>query len=98
MTKLELSIDDFHPYVGQILKIEASDAVFELELVEVKALKVSREGVPPGFSLLFKDKDGKSYEQGTYQTQLEHLEEPILLFMVPVMAEGEGSYFESIFN
>ena len=93
-----LQIEDFEPYLDKTLRMEASNSAFDIQLVEMKTLKAV-EGAPrKGFSLLFKDPKNNSFPQGTYKTKLDHMDDPILLFMVPVVSSDDGTYLEAIFN
>ena len=70
----------------------------ELQLVEVKPLRAS-EGSPnqEPYSLLFRGPADSSLSQQTFRLQHE-VAGTFSLFLTRVMGQGEGSFFEAIFN
>jgi hypothetical protein len=73
-----------------------TEKTVELELVEVQA-----HGDVPGqterFSLLFRGALDLFLPQGTYRMEHEQLG-GVEIFVVPVRKDGEGIYYEAVFN
>lgn len=94
----KLQIEDFSPYLDKRIRAEKDGLSFELNLIEASPAKHSRDPKRKAFSLLFQGSTEDTFTQGTYTVHVDHLDQPALLFLVPIMAEGKDPYLEAIFN
>jgi hypothetical protein len=95
----QLRKDSFAGHLNQIFHFSknAFDVV-ELELIEVSNIKYQSHDVAgDSFSLVFKGPRSLPLEQGTYT--VENKSTGIFpLFIVPVYPQGNGMYYEAVFN
>ncbi len=85
--------------VNSVFVVEPDqDQSCELELIEVKLLK-HHDGAPrkDPFSLLFRGPREVMLQQCTYNLRHETLG-TFPLFLVPLLPDSSGNYFEAIFN
>jgi len=77
------------------LGVEAEQVV-ELELVEVEA-HGDVAGQAQRFSAFFRSPLERFLPQNTYRMEHEHLG-GVDIFIVPIRKDGEGIYYEAVFN
>jgi hypothetical protein len=74
----------------------APETQVELELVEVQA-QGDVAGQTERFSAIFRGPLGQFLQQSTYALEHENLGS-FELFIVPIRQDGEGFYYEAVFN
>jgi hypothetical protein len=94
-----LRLDIIQPELGSVFTISFTDARFDLELREAKALKHYIEDIHPRppFSLLFVCPDQRVLQQGIYAMDHDRLGRQEI-FIVPVAADADGVHYEAVFN
>ena len=98
----------FAEYLGESFFVELPDQTLELQLVEVKTLdspdsdesQRKREmGLrPESFSIVFRGPLEIPLSQGMVVMSNEKMGSFDPLFLVPVGADGQGRYYEAVFN
>lgn len=94
----DLTLESFEPHVDSIFAMLFDDGSdIDLRLVEATRL----EGIPaverPPFSLIFRGPQSPCLNQGSFHLRHETLG-PLLLFLVPVQSDGDGTDYEAVFT
>jgi hypothetical protein len=87
------------PCVGDAFRLQLDEGQsVDLELIEATALEPAR-GAPrqDPFSLVFRGPANVQLAQTTYRLQHEGMGE-VPVFLVPIGADEEGTFYEAIFN
>lgn len=90
---------DFANHLGEVFNVRKSPLEeVGLELAEVTSISSSTTGSPEeSFSAVFRGPQDRPLEQDTYV--VEHASMGAFpLFIVPVYPDGEGLYYQAIFN
>lgn len=100
----DLHVATFAAHVHTAFRIDLSSAqAITLKLVEVKDGASSDErpstaaAVQERFSIMFRSPHDRLLQQGMYRIQHDHLG-AFELFLVPVGLDGDGLYYEAVFN
>ncbi len=97
-------LETFQPHVGTVFQLTTGpDSTLDLELIEVKSLKLPGGEVRAGtrsepFRLTFRAADTETYyEQQIFQLTHEELG-PLEMFLVCIGPDDDGMCYEAIFN
>lgn len=98
----DLRLEDFTDFVNQNFSLSLGDEQFEMLLSDAKLSQYQapeEEGFRKAFSLFFEPLDNRQYPQGTYKVTHPSLEEPLSLFMTPVLSRNQyGFVMQVAFN
>jgi hypothetical protein len=95
-----IALHEFEPLVGQILLVDCTPRVAELQLIEAKPLRQPPDSVRIPFSLLFHSSGAILLVSGSYAMRCGDFG-PELIFITPVtppVGAAPGHYYEAIFN
>ena len=87
------------PFVGEVFRLQLDDdQSIELELIEATALAPSK-GAPrqDPFSLVFRGPATRQIGQATHTLKHERIGE-LPVFLVPIGADEQGTFYQAIFN
>lgn len=103
--------EQFQPCMGQLFELKLPDkTAVALELVEVRTLPAHRESSPSWrqaeaaalrpspFAIVFRGPHDPVLSQQMYTLFHEQLGTIENLFLVPIDADGNGRYYEAVFN
>ncbi len=102
----KLTSADFSAHLNQTFKIHYhSDKILEARLIlEVELIEVaeySEKWAGPSkrrpFSILFRGPKDANLPQGVYKIEQDKMG-TVELFLVPIMPDEKGSFYESVFN
>ncbi|HYG08802.1 MAG TPA: hypothetical protein VD835_02400 [Pyrinomonadaceae bacterium] len=93
----QLTMDSFAAQLNTKFRLGvAPEQIVELELVEVQA-QGDVAGQTQRFSLFFRGPLEQYLPQSIYRMEHEQLGD-VEIFIVPVRKDGEGIYYEAVFN
>jgi hypothetical protein len=103
--------EKFRAYMGHLFKLTLADeTAVSLELVEVRILPSHLESLPSWrqaeaeslrpspFAIVFRGPQEPKLNQQMYTLVHEQLGTLENLFLVPIDADGNGRYYEAVFN
>lgn len=93
-----LNAETFQPHLETSFELRFDDgSEVHLELVEVSAMEHLPRTTRTPFSLLFRGPQEPSLQQAAYHMQHGELGQ-LLLFLVPVQSDAEGTDYEAVFS
>lgn len=103
--------EQFQPYIGHLFELKLpNETAVALELIEVRTLPTRRESLPSWrqekaaalrpspFAIVFRGPHHPALGQQMYTLFHEQLGTIENLFLVPIDADGNGRYYEAVFN
>lgn len=98
----KLSVDHFSAHVDQSFSMSLAEDQFEMTLIRASLSRHQPFDDPKkrkAFSLFFRPLDDRKYPQATYVIEHPEIEEPLNIFMSPVMGDEPGSFvMQAVFS
>lgn len=98
----ELTHQNTQDFIGRMFQIRFSDGnIIDLKLERIDLLMekhISPKMKRDAFSMIFRGPREVILRQHTYALYSETLDEPLVVFLVPIAVEEEGIVYEAVFN
>lgn len=93
----QLRLEDFLPFIGQLIDVAAHGRRAGLELITAELLQSPSPRATPSFHLILRSAENWQIPQGMFTLSLPG-REPMALFAVPIGPDGKGLCYEIIVN